>query len=180
MVGRLSSSARLSDAGNAGKARNGESLCIVARCDEGPLRFVDAVGTVCPDAALSVAVPGRAWCADGCSMGRRGSHFLGNNRRTSECASIRGFCWGSLYDYKTSLFSCKLLYPLAKTHLKLTERFLQEILPSGLRPKSDKFRQGVDDLSGSVARMKGWRAPWYAHFPTKPAELAVGARPWLI
>ena len=131
-----------------------ESLCIVARCDEGPLRFVDAVGTVCPDAALSVAVPGRAWCADGCSMGRRGSHFLGNNRRTSECASIRGFCWGSLYDYKTSLFSCKLLYPLAKTHLKLTERFLQEILPSGLRPKSDKFRQGVGAPAHRLAQVQ--------------------------
>jgi hypothetical protein len=27
--------------------------------------------------------------------------------------------------------------------LKLTQRFPSEILPSGLRPKSDKFRQGV-------------------------------------
>jgi hypothetical protein len=29
--------------------------------------------------------------------------------------------------------------------LKLTQRFPSEILPSGLRPKSDKFRQGVAD-----------------------------------
>ena len=68
LVGRLSSSAGLSVAGNAGKARSGESSCIVTRCDEGRLCVVDAVGTVCLDAVFSVAVPGRAWRADGCSM----------------------------------------------------------------------------------------------------------------
>jgi hypothetical protein len=104
LVGRLSSSARLSVAGNTGKARSGESSCIVARCDEGPLRVVDAVGTVCLDAAFSVAVPGRAWRADGCSMAAPRFGLSGKNRRTSECARIRGILLGSLYDYKTSLF----------------------------------------------------------------------------
>jgi hypothetical protein len=34
--------------------------------------------------------------------------------------------------------------------LKLTQRFPSEILPSGLRPKSDKFRQGVVQLAQLV------------------------------
>ena len=72
LIGRPSSPARLSRglsvSDNAGKARSGEASCIVTRCDEGPPRIVDAVGTVCPDAGFPVAVPGRAWRADGCSM----------------------------------------------------------------------------------------------------------------
>ena len=62
--------------------------------------------------------------------------FLGNHGRTTECASIRRILLRSLNDYKTSLFSYANSYTLS---LKLTQRFP----PSGLRPKSDKFRQGV-------------------------------------
>ena len=44
-----------------------------------------------------------------------------------------------------------------------------------------KHRAGLraelcEDLSVCVAQLKGWRAPWYAHFPIKPARLAECAR----
>ena len=63
-------------------------------------------------------------CGAGPCTARRwllhGGAELGRTRNPRNCASIRGLCWGSLYDYKTSLFSCKLLYPLAETHPEIS------------------------------------------------------------
>ena len=89
--GRLScSSARLSVADNAGNARSGEPSCNVTRCDKGPPGIVDTVGTVCPETGFPVAVLGRAWRADGCSMAAPRFRLLRKSTETKECARISG------------------------------------------------------------------------------------------
>ena len=139
--GRLScSSARLSVADNAGKARSGEPSCNVTRCDKGPPGIVDTVGTVCPETGFPVAVLGRAWRADGCSMAAPRFRLLRKSTETKECARISGdFAAHSVFIRTLIRTPCSL----NETHLEIPP----DCFHSGLRPKSDKLRQAVDMLS---------------------------------
>ena len=136
--GRLScSSARLSVADNAGNARSGEPSCNVTRCDKGPPGIVDTVGTVCPETGFPVAVLGRAWRADGCSMAAPRFRLLRKSTETKECARISGdFAAHSVFIRTLIRTPCSL----NETHLEIPPDCFQ----SGLRPKSDKLRQAVN------------------------------------
>ena len=68
----------------------------VVQCNEvrqgGPpaAGIVDTVGTVCPETGFPVAVLGRAWRADGCSMAAPRFRLLRKSTETKECARISG------------------------------------------------------------------------------------------
>ena len=115
--GRLScSSARLSVADNAGNARSGEPSCNVTRCDKGPPGIVDTVGTVCPETGFPVAVLGRAWRADGCSMAAPRFRLLRKSTETKECARISGdFAAHSVFIRTLIRTPCSL----NETHLEI-------------------------------------------------------------